>query len=577
MKKLFVIIPVVIILAVIIIISVIANNNLKYEIEEVGQYNYFKLYKNQKYGVIDKYGNIIVDTQYNIVYIPNPSKGVFVCYYDYDEQINEYKTKVFDENKNEIFKEYDKVEAFVFKDTNANKIPFEKSVLKYKKDGKYGLIDYEGKKITENIYTSIESLEYKEGCFIVEQEGKFGVINLKGNTLVNIDYNKIESDGYYSKDGKSYDAGFIVAKKTEEGYKYGYINSSGNILLKNEYSQIDRVIDVEKEKDIYLIALKNGKAGLIKNNQDILNYDYEEIEYNKLNKLFAVKKGAKQGVVDINGKLILDTEYDSVLFSGNSINAVKNGEKLVFNIDGKRSEDKEYIATFLTQNENYIITVNKDSKYGVENKNGEILIENNYQYIEYAYDKYFIVTNNGKVGILNDKGEAQVDFEYDIIQRIEETNTMQAIKASENLIYIYDSNAKLSVSMEKGLIYIENNYIKILSDKDRIYIDNNGKEISNKEIYKDNNLFAVSKDGKWGFVDRESNQVVDYKYDMVTELNSYGYAGIKLNDLWGVIDKDANIIVEPSYKISQKEPDFINKYLRLNFGYGFEYYTDEVK
>ena len=576
MKKIFIVIAIVVLIVLVAVIFMI-NKNLKYEIEEVTNYNYFRLYKNQKYGVIDKNGNIIVNPEYDVLYIPNPSKPVFVCYYDYDEQMGEYKTKVFNESSNEIFKEYDRVEAFVFKDTNANKIPFEKSVLKYRQDDKYGLIDFEGNKITENIYVSIESLEYKEGCFVVNLEGKYGIINLKGNTIVNIEYNKVEADGYYSKDGKSYEAGFIVSKKTDEGYRYGYINSNGKMILKTEYSQVERVTDIQDDQDIYLVAFKNGKAGLFKNGHCILNNEYEEIEYNKSINLFAVKKASKQGVVDINGKNIINAEYNSIVFSGNSIKAYKGGELTVFNTNGQKIENKDYVSSILTQNDNYIITINENGKYGVINKKGDVLIKNNYQYVEYAYNKYFIVTNNGKVGILNDEGKSEVDFEYDIIQRIENTNTVQAIKSSENTSYIYDSNAKLSTKMENAVLYIEDGYIKLLSDTDRKYLDNNGKVLSNKEVYKENTIFAISKDGKWGFVNIAGEQVVDYKYDMVTEQNSYGYAAIKLNNLWGVIDKSGNIIVEPTYKINQKEPEFINKYCRLNFGYGFEYYTDELK
>ena len=46
---------------------------------------------------------------------------------------------------------------------------YEKSVLKYKKNEKYGLIDYSGKQITEAIYGQIDSLGYKEGELLVEQ------------------------------------------------------------------------------------------------------------------------------------------------------------------------------------------------------------------------------------------------------------------------------------------------------------------------------------------------------------------------------------------------------------------------
>jgi len=47
MKKLFVVVPVVIILIALIVIGVIANNNIKYEIEEITEYNYFKFHQKQ--------------------------------------------------------------------------------------------------------------------------------------------------------------------------------------------------------------------------------------------------------------------------------------------------------------------------------------------------------------------------------------------------------------------------------------------------------------------------------------------------------------------------------------------------
>ena len=82
----------IILIAIIFIIAVVATAiiimNLKdkeYELEKIEKYSYFKLYQNEKYGVIDANGNILIDPLYDIVNIPNPTKAVFVCYYDYDD------------------------------------------------------------------------------------------------------------------------------------------------------------------------------------------------------------------------------------------------------------------------------------------------------------------------------------------------------------------------------------------------------------------------------------------------------------------------------------------------------------
>ena len=73
-------------------------------------------------------------------------------------------------------------------------------------------------------------------------------------------------------------------------------------------------------------------------------------------------------------------------------------------------------------------------------------------------------------------------------------------------------------------------------------------------------------EGNWGFVDKDGNIKVDCKYDRVTEINEYGFAGILQENKWGVIDENGEVIVVPGYdkeKINTNyyDPKFIGKYL----------------
>ena len=61
--------------------------------------------------------------------------------------------------------------------------------------------------------------------------------------------------------------------------------------------------------------IKNGKYGVLKNEQEIISKIYEEIEYNKQNELFIVQKDSKQGVISLEGKEILPIEYDYILLT----------------------------------------------------------------------------------------------------------------------------------------------------------------------------------------------------------------------------------------------------------------------
>ena len=83
------------VLSVLLIFTPVSNFD-DYEVEEITDYSYLILFRNQKYGVIDTKGNIIIDCIYERVDIPNPTKPLFVCYINYDEQENIFVIK----NKN---------------------------------------------------------------------------------------------------------------------------------------------------------------------------------------------------------------------------------------------------------------------------------------------------------------------------------------------------------------------------------------------------------------------------------------------------------------------------------------------
>jgi len=569
------VVSLIIIVAVIVgAIIYINSKDISYELEKVEKYSYFKLYQNEKYGVIDDKGNVLIEASYDVINIPNPSKAVFICYYEYNETTGEYKTKVLNEKKEEILTGYEQVLPLMCEESTSN-IPFEKSVLKYKENGKYGIIDFNGKKITKPLYEEIESLEYREGSLLVKQNGKYGVINIKGKQIIKAQYDGIESDSYYTEEKDYTEAGFIIQNTTEEGYRYGYIDKYGKEVLKTEYNEINRIIEIKDNENAYLLASKNGKYGIIKNNKTLIPHVYEEIEYNKANNLFIIQKSSKQGVLSLDGNEILPVEYDYVLSTGNKITVKKDEIIEIYNAKGEKQNPK-YESSIETSNENYIIVIDDEEKFGIVDKNGQTLIDNKYEYIEYAFEDYFIATENGKVGVINVNKNEVIDFKYNIIQKVKDKNALQAIISNTNTIEMYNNKMEKHLSIKNAIIYTYDNYIKLISDKEMQYLDNNGNIVSNKEILVDNKLFAYNKDGKWGFVDSSDNVIVETEFDMVTEFNTYGFAGIKKNNKWGVINSEGKVLVEPSYKIDFNEPEFIGKYCRLNFGYGFEYYTDEL-
>ena len=555
-----------IVAVIIIAISIMAIINevqLHYKVEEISEYNYFTLEQNQKYGVIDKNGNIVIEAEYEAVQIPNPSKAIFVCVKEYNENTKEYETVVYNEKKEVLFSNYKNVQSISIY-TNVNSTPYEKSVLTYKENGKYGLINLEGKQITKPVYDEISSINYKEGTFLVRQNELEGIINMKGKVIIKCEYESVTSDNYYSENGNKKQAGFIVSKKTEDGYRYGYANYRGTIILNPIYTQLERVTEIANEKGVYFIAFKNGQAGLLKNNKEILNYEYEDIQYNVLGSIFVTKRNGKYGAVNQEGTTVLYPEYDNVYTGGMYLNALKDKDIFIFDLNGNKIETNEVSKT-KTENANYYITIDKNNKYKVVDSKDNIIIDKDYTYIEYLPGDYFIVERDSKSGIIDSNGKSVIELKYDSISRINETDILQ-METNKN-IALYNLNMKEIVSMDNAIVKEvkdEKAYILLYSDTDFKYLDKKGNILTSQNLFENNSLFAKNINGKWGFVDKDGNLKVQNDYELVTDFNKYGFAGIKKDGKWGSINQNGEVVQEPTYDLKRNIPEFVGKYYRVN-------------
>ena len=577
MKKKYIIMLVVILLIIMaiagwFIYKQIEKNGREYEIQKVNieNYQYFILRQEGNYGVIDKNGDIVINPEYTNIVIPNPEKAVFICY-------NDENTKVLNQNQEQIYTEYSNIQPIRLKNI-ASDLMYEKNVLTYEQDGKIGLMNLEGEAIAKPIYESIDGLPYKEGELLVKQEGKYGVINNKGNELVKAEYDQIAVDNYTTEDAGYKNAGYIVSNTTENGYRYGYIDVNGNVILTPEYNEISRIVDIKDDANVYLITAQNGQYGMFKNNEQVIKNEYQSIAYNSENGTLTLEKTKRFGVATIDGNIIIPIEFTQIDSTGMYIYATDvDGNIQVYQKDGTKAEVDNTVYILETENENYKIKIDnaQGSAYSILDKDGNQLTTANYAYIDYLYDNYFIVSvTGGKVGVINDKEEPIIEIKYDSIEKLEGTNYIVTRLSENNSAQIYDRNLKQLCDMSNAIIDTENDYVKIYNDTETKYFDLDGNEKQNTEVLGDNSIYAKSQDGKWGFVDKSGNVVVDYIYDKATDLNSYGYAGIEQDGKWGVVDAEGKVIVEPTYVFNVKtEPEFIKEYYKVVYGYGEFYYT----
>ena len=565
---------IIIIIAVALIMYFRKRAKYVYDIEMVTNIEYNTINVGNRYGVIDGDGNVIVEPNYDIIQIPNPSKPVFICMSDYNTETKEYNTKVLNDRKEQILTGYESVQA-IPTETTADGIPFEKSVLKYKKNGKYGIVDLEGNEITEPIYDDISAMSYKEGMLLVKQGEKYGVINMNGIQVIDNEYDNIAVDNYYNVNSKYEKTGFIVCKREDSGYRYGYINYKGDKVLDTEYTEIERVTEMEDDDNIYLVAYKDGQAGLLKNKKEILNYEYENITYNSYNDVFVIQRNGKQGVADREGKVKIEPKYTEMSFGGIYLNVIEDGTNKVIDLNGNEVTDG-YIYRMPTTDGNYSIVYGEDEIYKIIDNNGNIVVDKSYTYIEELGNNYYIVASYNNNGIIDLSGRSLVDLRYSSIFKLDNTNLLQANISSTNTVSLINNNMQVVATMENAGIEVEDNYVRLYSETDNRYFDYSGNELTAQELFQNNNLYAKKINDKWGFVDKDGNVKVQNEYDMVTELNEYGFAGIKKDGKWGVINSNGEIVQEPIYEIDSISPTFIGIYYKTNEWYGNNYFTTDV-
>lgn len=469
MKKVFaVIIAILVIIMFIIGIKEIITGSTKTN-KKSFQLAYYTIYEGEKWGVIDTKGNVIIEPSYEeMIIIPDNTKPIFICIENVNYENGSYNSKAINEKSEEIFANYDKIEAIYNYDEN-NNLWYENNILKVQKNGKYGLINIEGKEIVSCVYDAIDSIKGTKTVFVTTVNNKKGLIDSIGKTIIENNYQEITSLT------NKYENGFIV--KNDQG-KYGVINYDKSVALQEKYDNI---------KNIYgnnMYVVKEGEVWKAVNNkgESFIENKFEEVkEINNDN--FVIKVNGKYGIINTKSEEIVKANY----------------------------EDLSYAFS------NYYIA-KKDNKYGIITSSNEEVFEFNYTYITYLnsigliqaetqnlesklLDRNLEVKVTGMVTEINeDKNYIRVreNGEYKYYNfKLEQKENTEIL--STNTLFLSKKDGKYGYVNEKGVVVVDYNYEDATEQNKYGYV-------------------AVKKDGKWGCLDSTGKVIVEPTYTLENTL-----------------------------------------------------------
>ncbi len=486
MKKVIaVILAIIVIVVFMIAIKKLISNDTK---ENITAKTYFTVYLNNKWGVIDNNAHIIIEPVYDeMIIIPDHKKDVFICTENVNYEENTYETKVLNSKSKEILKEYHHVQAIENYD-EYNNLWYEKGILKFEKNGKYGLITLEGKIVLEAEYEKIEALKGTKDTIITTKEQKIGAVNTIGTQIVPIKYTQIKSLG--------------------------------------------------EDTNLYIVKDENNHYGI----EGKLDTKYQDIKSLNHKDIYCVKDNNQYKVINEKEEVVFTESFDDII-----------------------------------QIKDNMIVYTKDQKYGAYDIEQNKKIPCEYQELIYTCNHQFIAKNNNSYGIVDIENQVKEKIEYASIKYYDDAQVFELEpKNSENSENRICNNNLEEIA--KGIINeinSEKSYIRVWTEEGYRYYNLAGEERDARDILKQNQIFLKKENGKYGYIDKNGNVVVDYIYDDAKEQNEYGYAAVKKDGKWGSINTKGDIIGQINYSLDENLIiDFIGEYY-LGKDINLIYYTNK--
>jgi hypothetical protein len=201
---------------------------------------------------------------------------------------------------------------------------------------RYGYINKSGQMMIQPDYGIAGN--FSDGVAVVYKNNKYQIINQKGEVIV-------QSEGTI----QDFHNGLAAFLDMKNNFKQGYMNTKGKVILKSQYDfagtfHADNTAFVSKSGKFYKINSKGKILKTYKIDSNINSYNITDDGYI----IYSDPKTYLKGVVDLNGKIIIDPKYGEITYLGSDLFGVKKAlpdmdgylisikPAAIFNKDGKK-------------------------------------------------------------------------------------------------------------------------------------------------------------------------------------------------------------------------------------------------
>lgn len=254
-----------------------------------------------------------------------------------------------------------------------------------------------------------------------QNKGRWGFVNEKGKTKIKMKYDKVEP----------FLQGLSCVKS--DGL-YGYINEEGDLVTGIMYEAASSYFRTATDQ-VLACCKKDGKYGLLKNDGSVyMDFQYTDLQIVNYSYALANDEAEKVNIVVLDVRP-LSTVYDEVsIFEGSDYAIAKRGGKTYF-IDRKGKEVKDLCFDDAEDMEGGLVLVSKNGKYGVLDKNLQMIVPCNYTNASFDKGCYQIGNDWEGFGIVS-RGKVVVpaDSKKTVLVPFQESAVYQNDKGKYNLV-----------------------------------------------------------------------------------------------------------------------------------------------
>ncbi|MBO9731319.1 MAG: WG repeat-containing protein [Chitinophaga sp.] len=262
-----------------------------------------------------------------------------------------------------------------------------------------------------------------------------------------------------------------------------------------------------------------------------LNFDHDNNNHQLLDMKathMLVSRNGKMGVIDGQGKWLLQPVYDTIDYKWKTYLELHQGNKMTYaDSHGKLLLPMQFDTAGILDEEHFDVKLN--DKYGVFSASqNKLVIPAQYDAFDYcggcgSKSNYVFAQRNGKWGVLDFNNNILVPFEYE---------HEHAFMRSDNWILSFKKEGQdVVINMGNKAVY-------------------SSPEYTNMELIS-GHLLKAKKNNYYGLIDENGTQVADFVYEGI-ESQEDRYAGrylvITKQGKTGIIREDGKVIIPPAYE-----------------------------